>query len=473
MVESCAVRAQREVMQAVGLEEGVGGTVTIDGGDFPRLGTLRLGSANAGAMAAHAEGVAQWWRLRGGERQSMRVHTGRAVQSLRSFLSMRQNGYLFKVNAYNAVSGWHRTADDRWVCISAYEEHFVYPVLEVLQVPCTVAAVDAGIARWKAVDFEDAMAERRVPCAMVRSESEWAEHPQGKWLAKRPVVEVEKLAPSPPEPPKPAGVGMRPLSGLRVLEFTHQLCGPMTGRLLAEHGSDNLRVTSPRRPPGNGAEMLAYDTGWGKRTAIADFSIAEDVARLQELLRGADVLVHSHRPGALERHGLSVTDAVRLRPGIIYVSVSCFGDGGPWRERGGYDPIAQSASGVCHIETYQGKPRQGRTQTINDYLTAYHAAAGIMAALIRRAREGGSYHVKVSLTRSSMWLLSLGLIPGTERHAHLPFENPVPPLFTTRATPFGMVTSLSPAMEYSATPAYWDRPPEPPGASQLVWLPRD
>ena len=471
-VEGCALRAMREVLQAVGVEEGAGGPVSIDGGDFPRLGPLRLASANAGAMAAHATGLAAWWKLRGGGTQSMRINAGRAVQSLRSFLFMRHNGYPLDVEAHNAVSGFHRTGDGRWVCISAYEPHFMGPTLELLQALNTHQAVDAALAKWKGEDFEAAMAKIRVPCAVVRPEAEWLAHPQGQWLSQLPIVEIEKLGASPPEPPKPVQPGAltRPLAGLRVLEFTHVLCGPMTGRFLAEHGSDNLRVVSPRRPD---TQMVAFDTGWGKRTTLADFRRAEDMARLQQLVREGDIIVQSHRPGALERHGLSAAEAARLRPGIIYVSVSCFGDSGPWRERGGYDPIAQSASGVCHTETFEGTPRQGRTLTINDYLTAYLAAAGVMSALLRRAREGGSYHVKVSLTRSSMWLQSLGLLPGVERYAHLPYENPLPPLMTTRATPFGMISSLSPAMEYSATPPYWERPCEPAGASMPVWLPRD
>ena len=243
----------------------------------------------------------------------------------------------------------------------------------------------------------------------------------------------------------------------------------MLSRFLGEHGADVLRVKPPHH---RDTEIVAFDTGWGKRTALGDFRQAADLGVLQSLASGADIVVQSYRPGALDRHGLSPAELAKRRPGLIYVSVSCFGADGPWGGRGGYDPIAQSAAGVAHTETVDGRPRQARTVTINDYLTAYLGAAGAVTALMRRARDGGSYHVKVTLTRSSMWLQSFGLLQGAEKFVHLPYADPVAPMLSTQATPFGMMTSLSPGVEYSETPAYWQRPTEPAGASLPVWLPR-
>jgi crotonobetainyl-CoA:carnitine CoA-transferase CaiB-like acyl-CoA transferase len=243
----------------------------------------------------------------------------------------------------------------------------------------------------------------------------------------------------------------------------------MTARHLAEHGAEVLRVRAPHR---RDSDAVNFDTAWGKRTTIADLRSETGRDNVRALAAGADFIVQSYRPGALGRRGLSPEEAAKLRPGIIYVSASCYGSGGPWAERGGYDPVAQTASGVALEEALEGKPRPVRTITMNDYLTAFLGAAGAVTALMRRAREGGSYHVRVSLTRSSMWLYSFGTLPGAERYLAQPYADPAPPRLATQATPFGMITSLLPGVEYSATPAYWARPPEPAGASPLQWLPR-
>ena len=159
-----------------------------------------------------------------------------------------------------------------------------------------------------------------------------------------------------------------------------------------------------------------------------------------------------------------------MRPGIIYVSVSCFGYGGPWRERGGFEPIGQTACGLAIDEGSATEPRLAPTGTMNDYLAPYLAAAGTLAALIRRAREGGSYHVQVSLTRTSMFLQELGRLTKVER-ASMPTVMPAPdPLgFITRDSPYGALRVPRPLVWYSKTPAYWDRCPSPPAPHALAW----
>ena len=441
--------------------------LAIEGDDFPELSPHRLATANAVALAAVGAAVAAIWRQRSGRTQDVRVRTAPALQAMRCFTYVEQNGYPLKTPLHAPLASFNRTRDGRYIYIAAQHSlpRFLDAALDLLHCSHTAESVASALAHWDAFALEEALAERKVPCGVVRSEAEWAEHPQGRWLAERPVVEIERIGASTPEPLRAAA---RPLAGLRVLDITHVICGPMVSRTLAEQGADVLHVSSPEE---RDKEAIAIDTGWGKRSAYCDLKRAGEPERLRALLAEADFLVQSWRPGALARHGLSPQQAAALRPGLIYVSVSCYGDGGPWGARGGYDPTAQSVSGIALSEARDGRPRQPRTSTVNDYLAAYLAAAGALSALLKRAREGGSYHVKVSLAGSSMWLQRLGQMPEAAAHVAQPWYEPVKPVFVTAPSPYGLLRALKPPLEYSETEARWDRAPEPAGASPLEWLP--
>lgn len=454
------------LLQSLGLDAAEG--VRIHGDDYVATGPHRLASASAVALAAVATATAHVWRARTGRTQTVEVHTGRALQALRCFTYVTQNGYPLGIPIHAPLASFNRTRDGRHIYIAGLHAlpHFLDGALDLLQCANTEASVAAALARWDSFALEEALAARRIPSGVVRSENEWRAHPQAQWLAQRPVVEIEKISESAPEP---LGAAERPLAGIRVLDMTHVICGPMLARTLAEQGADVLHVGSPAE---RDAEPIVIDTGWGKRNAYADLDREGDPARLREVLRGADFLVQSWRPGALDRHGLAPAQAAALRPGLIYVSVSCYGYGGPWGGRGGYDPTAQAVTGIALEEALDGRPRQARTLTINDYLAAYLGTAGALAALLRRAREGGSYHVKVALCGSSMWLQQFGRIDGSAQYAALPWQEPVEPEYVTSPSAYGVIRSLAPPIEYSDTPARWDRAPEPPGASTLTWLPR-
>ncbi len=153
--------------------------------------------------------------------------------------------------------------------------------------------------------------------------------------------------------------------------------------------------------------------------------------------------------------------------------MSCFGDGGPWAGRRGSDNNAQASAGIYATQGSLESPEVVPTGYLADYLAAYLGAAGVLAALIRRAREGGSYHVKVSLTRSAMWVLELGLLE--DRAAAMATQMPLPrdsDLARMSNTPYGEVEFAAPVTQYSETKAYWDKPAVPLGANQLEWLPR-
>jgi hypothetical protein len=298
---------------------------------------------------------------------------------------------------------------------------------------------------------------------IARPRDEWRQHPQGEWLAARPVIEIEKIGESAPEPFQPAS---RPLSGIRVLDMTHVLAGPASTRTLAEQGAEVLHISALHQMD---TPRVGIDTGLGKRQAFLDIDRPDQLARLKALAAGADVFVQSWRPGSLDKRGLSPVELAAARPGLIYVSVSCYGSGGPWRSRAGYEPCGQTACGLVIDDGSPEKPRLAAVRTLNDYLTAYLAAAGALGALIRRAREGGSYHVKVSLTRSSMWVQDLGQLPPARWPETPPPLRARPEHLMAMDSSFGRLVFPAPITQYSLTPAYWSRPPEPYGASLPSW----
>jgi crotonobetainyl-CoA:carnitine CoA-transferase CaiB-like acyl-CoA transferase len=318
--------------------------------------------------------------------------------------------------------------------------------------------VAAAVRKRGAWELEDALAAKGLCCAVCRTREEWLAHPQGALLATKPVVEVTKIGEA---PPIPLGEAERPLSGIRVLDLTRVLAGPTCARTLAEHGADALHIASPKLPTIPGFEM---DTGHGKRQAYLDINEPAEADTLRELVRGADVFSQGFRYRSLERRGFGAEQLAALRPGIIYVSENAFGLDGPWQERPGWEQLAQATSGVCVV---QGVERPTLAPAaMNDYTTGYFAALGAMVALRRRAVEGGSWHVKVSLTQTSMWYLRMGY--DLDRAAAAGLGDPTP-FLEERDTPYGHMTHLSPALRMSETAPRWSLPTAPLGSGEAVW----
>ena len=301
--------------------------------------------------------------------------------------------------------------------------------------------------------------------AALRCFDEWDAHPQGKAVAGLPLVAIEKIGEAKPEPlPAPAE---RPLSGVRVLDLTRVIAGPVCGRTLAAHGADVLLVTAPHLPS---IETFVIDTGRGKRSTSLDLRDEAQKQTLRALLSKADIFIQGYRPGAIAARGFDPQEAAKLRPGIIYVSLCAYGQKGPWAGRRGFDSLVQTASGFNDAEARAAGsdlPRPLPAQAL-DHATGYLMAFGAMAALARRAREGGSWHVQLSLARTAQWLRSLGRLengfacrdPGTEDVAQFLEESP---------SGFGRLRAVRHAASLSETPARWARPSVPLGTDPPVW----
>jgi crotonobetainyl-CoA:carnitine CoA-transferase CaiB-like acyl-CoA transferase len=436
--------------------------VTLTGAD-PILPTdFKIGTAASATIAAGALAASEIWRLRTGRSQSVRVDLRAAVAAFRSerYLRAERDPSL---DRRDPLFGFYRAGDGRWIQIHSNMPHHRDGALKVLGCEATRAATAAAVAKWTAAELEDAFAAAGLPTGMVRSREEWRAHPQGRAVAALPLFEIVRIGEAPPEPP---GQGPRALSGLRVLDLTRVIAGPVCGRSLAAYGADVLLVSAPHLPnlPG-----LVVDTGLGKLSASLDLRRPADADRLRELVGGADVFCQSYRPGALARLGLAPEELARLRPGIVCVTLSAFGHEGPWRERRGFETIIQSVSGMAHEQglAVGAEGPQHLPAQVVDHGTGYLAALGALVALARRAREGGSYLVRVSLAQTGRWVDALGRVDGrSTRDLTL---DAVQDLLADMDSPFGPIRHVLPAARLSETPAFWSRPTVPLGTHAPAW----
>ncbi len=443
------------LMQGIGLSpEDTGGTIRFLGAD-PIYGSRhRIGACIALPMMGAAAGAATIWNMRTGGTQDLSLDLRRAIHGVNPLYQFKPtiNGYSYQMpygQGNNMMFDLYLTRDGRWVLPTGAYPHMTAAWSALLRCSHEKASIANAILKWDAEDLDQAAAEKNMIFAICRSSEEWARHPQGELLASKPLIEIEKIRDSAPEP---FGAAERPLSGVRVLSATHVIAGNVVSRTLAEQGAEVLQIAHPQEFE---HEVLAIDTCAGHRSAWLDLKTVEGNARGHALARGADVFVDSYRGRSLSKLGFSPEALAETRPGLIYCSIRCYGYDGVWANRGGFDMEALCVSGFTFREGTPDSPKFPPTLVMNDYIAGYMGAAGVTAALIRRAREGGSYHVKISLTRNAMWYPTLGLVdphaldPDNEAHRLLP------PDTITRQTPYGELVRLAPAVQFSQTPGAW------------------
>jgi crotonobetainyl-CoA:carnitine CoA-transferase CaiB-like acyl-CoA transferase len=443
--------------------------VEITGGDDPVLPTpFRIGAAGAAALAATGLAAADLWELRTGRRQEVAVDLRQAVASLRSGHYLQVNGAKVR-NERNPVMGMYPAKNGRWSYIHANFLNHRAAALRVLGCAEDRAAVKRAVANWDALELEEAIIAAGGAGGMVRSMAEWAQHPQAAAIAALPLIEIVKIGDSPPQQ---LPEGDRPLSGIRVLDLTRVLAGPTCARTLAEHGADVLKITAPHIAARDDQE---YDTGHGKLSARLDLRQPQDLETLKGLVRDGDVFSQGYRPGTLANRGLSPGELAALRPGIVYVSLCAFSHKGPWAPRRGFDTVVQNVSGITtrQGELFPGDEPGPQFYPVSaiDYLTGYLMAFGAMVALARRAREGGSWLVRISLAQTGRWLVGLGEVPEAALK-DVPKEFPPAELdrwSIESDTPAGRLHHLGPTVQLSETPPYWARPSVPLGHNQPAW----
>lgn len=446
------------LLEAAGIPASAAGRATISGRD-PVLATpLPIAQAAASALAACASAVAHCWALRTGEEQDVEVAVPRAAAALLSHALQRLDGTALHPPA-DPLNGLFQTRDGRWIQLLGAFPHLSQAALGVLGCGHDPEAIAAAVARWDGDALEDALAAAGAVGALARRPEEWRRHPQGRALRGAGPIEIVRIGRAPREP---FGDGSRPLGGVRVLELTRILAGPSCGKLLAEHGADVLGVSSPSLP---NPLTCILDTGPGKLATLVDLDEPDGDEELRELAAHCDVFVQGYRSGALERRGFGPSALADLRPGVIYVTINTYGDYGPWRGRRGWEPLAEAAAGIAIAGAVDGRPR-ALPAAACDYTTGFLAALGTIGALLRRAREGGSWLVRASLCQTAMWLEALGprLDPGAATGL-----GDVDPWMIDTETLYGRLRHLAPVAQLSATPGHWARPVAPPGTHPPAW----
>ena len=443
--------------------------VEIAGEMDPVLPTpFRITEAASASLSAVGLAVADLWELKTGRRQEIKVNTRRATASLRSGQYMRVEGAQVS-EGRNRIGGVYPAKGGRWSYLHCNFPNHRDAALKVLGVEGNPEAVRRAIAGWDALELEEAIIAANGAGGMARSMDEWAQHPHAAAVASLPLLEIEKIGDSPPES---LPEGPRPLSGVRVLDLTRVLAGPTCARTLAEHGADVLRITARHLPSISSRED---DTGHGKLSAYIDLREQNELDTMLGLIRKADVFSQGYRPGTLARRGLSPEDLAVLRPGIVYVSLSAFGRAGPWASRRGFDTVVQTVSGITtrQGELFPGADPGPQFYPVSaiDYLTGYLMAFGTLVALGRRAREGGSWLVRISLAQVGRWLIDLGEAPEADLQ-DVPKEFTPEELqrwSTVSDAPSGRLRHLAPALQLSETQPYWSRPSVPLGYHYPVW----
>lgn len=477
MADANRFGAFSELMAIRGLPIPAPDHVAITGADPFFRTPFRIGETVACVLAASGVAASDLWEHRTGRRQLVAIAVAEAAASLHvvNYTQSRDADGTYRPlppsdsmqHMMSITQPWP-TADGRWFLPHFNLPHLERRVLGVLACESQVDSVSAAVARWNADDLESAIARARACGGKVRSREEWLAHPQGAYLATRPVVEITRIADGPPEPLPP---GDRPLSGIRVLDLTRILAGPTSARTLAEHGADVLMVAAEDTPQ---VPEFVRDLSHGKRSTFLDLRQAADVATLTDLAREADIFVNGYRPGRLAERGFGLDDLVKLRPGIINVSINCFGSGGPFADRGGWEQVAQSVTGVALTHgtmTGAGQPKLAPAPMC-DYVTGYLAAYGAMVALGRRTREGGSYNVQVSLCQSAMFYQRQGLVDGFDDAPGTLTAAELDPLYVPESSPYGDLLTLGPVLRMSETPCRWALPTPKLGSHRPEWLPR-
>jgi len=458
--------ALAQIWREAGLPEAALGGIAFRGADPVLPSSFAIGTAAAASIGAEALAAALMLARRGGPDPDVRITLRDAAIEFRSEHYLRVNGAP-PADYQDAIHGLYRTADG-WVRLHANFPHHRDGVLRLLGCAHEKPAVARALLGWSAEEFDREATDAGLAVAWLRSFADWDASPEGAALPPQPAVSLTPLGDAAAVPlAAPLTPASRPLAGVRVLDLTRVIAGPVAGRALAAYGADVLAITAPDLPQ---IAPLTIDTGRGKLSAFLDLREAAGRERLRELVRSADVFLQSYRPGALERHGFGPEDVARLRPGIVHATLSAYGFAGPWAMRRGFDSLVQTASGFNDAEAAAAGevvPKPLPAQAL-DHASGHLLAFGIIAALLRRADQGGGFRVRVSLARTGLWLRSLGRVADGFACPD-PTEANIAERLEQAGSGFGRLTVVRPAAESPASPPRHDRPAMPLGTHAARW----
>src|SRR5580692_1555852 len=466
-----------QVLADVGLTAAdSGGKLTFYGHDPIVPSSFKFGAMAAVGLAARSVALAALWRLRTGEGQDIHVDVRKALRRFCGFfegkwetINGRSPLLLPRDNPFFELPIFRRTRDGRHVVSLNIYPGLQGRALNFLRCSNSTESIGNAVLQWRAQELEAAGQEAGLVFAMVRTNEEFRNELQyTEVLSTMPLITLEKIGESEPVPLKRGAKS--PLEGIRALGLGHVIAGAGIGRDLAYHGADVLNIW---RPNDAEIESFAWDVQVGMRSTLLDGS-KEDRATIDRLLKNADVFFSNRRPGYLERYGLTAEELSQKKPGLIHAKVFLHGEQGPWSNWVGFDEIGAAVSGVFAIEGSPSQPRSPPVIPICDNVVGWLGTVGVLEALRRRAAEGGSYRVVVSLTRTVLWLLSMGIFDkayaretadSTDEHKYV-----APDLFTAE-TPLGTYQGMTDQVVLSRTPGAFRTVMAPRGSSRPEWLP--
>jgi len=443
--------------------------LVLTGADPVLPSSFAVGTAAQASFAAAALAATEIGHLRNGLRQQVQLDMRDAALECCGHFTI--DGHAPAI--WDKLAGLYpcgQNGRDGWVRLHTNFAHHRDGVLRLLELPTGAEterdAVARALATWQAIAFEQAATDAGLVVAALRRFDEWDAHPQRAALARQPLVAIERIGDAPPIALPELPRASRPLEGMRVLDLTRILAGPVCGRMLAACGADVVLVNAPHLP---NIEAIV-DTSRGKLSALADLRDESGRDALRGVLREANVFVQGYRPGALAALGFAPDAVARERPGIVMVSLSAYGDAGPWAGKRGFDSLVQAATGFNHAEGLAAgsdRPRALPMQVL-DMASGALMAFGAQAALLRQQRDGGSWHVRVSLARTGQWLRELGRVADGFSAPAADFTG----VMETSVSGWGTLAAIRPAARFSHTPPRYARPSMPPGTHPLAWPPR-
>jgi crotonobetainyl-CoA:carnitine CoA-transferase CaiB-like acyl-CoA transferase len=455
-----------DLWRLAGGESSALSAVTLTGEELQLPSSFRVAAAAQTSIAAAGLAAACIWETRSRQMQEVAVDMRHAAVECRSERYLRVDGRP-PPPAWDPTAGIYKARDGRFVRLHTNFPHHRAAVCKVLNCAPERDAIQAAITKWDGEALETAAYAAGGVVSLMRSFDEWSALPHAKALAELPPFTIEKIGEA---SPRPWPAGSRPLEGIRVLDLSRVIAGPVAGRTLAVHGADVLLISGPELPT---IPWLVIDTGRGKLTSFVQLKSDQGRSILRELAAQTDIFSQGYRPHAIASLGCSPQEMARASPGIIYVSLSAYGHVGPWAVRRGFDSLVQTATGFNHAEGQAAGsdgPKELPAQII-DHATGYLMAFGAMMAKARQAREGGSWLVQVSLAQTGRWLWNLGRVADGLKIAELKSEAIVP-FLEDLDSGFGPLRAVSHAAKLSKTAPFWGRPAMPLGSHPPQWPPR-
>jgi hypothetical protein len=428
-------------------------------GDLPSV--FAVSDLAAGAIAAAGLAVAELVAARGSSAPKVRVD--RRLASFWFQTTLRPDGWSIPP-PWDPIAGDYAAADG-WIRLHTNAPHHRKAALAVLGVQPDKAAVTAAVATWRIDDLEAAVVQRGGCAAAMRGLTDWAIHPHGTSVVTEPLAWLDDGDPAPSSDWTVAPD--RPLAGIRVLDLTRVLAGPVATRFLAGFGADVLRID----PPDWDEPGVIPEVTLGKRCARLDLRQPAGRRTLEALLAATDAIVHGYRPDALARLGLDAAARRRIRPGLVDVSLDAYGWSGPWCGRRGFDSLVQMSSGIAAEGMRRLKADRPRPLPVQalDHATGYIMAAAAVRGLTRRLIDRMGSGTRTSLARTAALLTSVPAPVSAGAFAEVTdtdFSGAI------EATGWGPAHRMKPPLEIAGAAMRWDRPANRPGSSEPVWLPR-